>query len=89
MSAKLLLNHGYQSLFACDGLGYLSVSPQGAFLSRQVISARHQQRSILPTANLPFAAWGKGFDFPVVATVNADQPILSFEVLTQGRHLYG
>ncbi|MBW2309447.1 MAG: ATP-binding protein [Deltaproteobacteria bacterium] len=64
------------------------MSPQGSFLSRQVISARHKQRSILLTANLPFAAWGKGFDFPAVATVTAGQPILSFEVLTQGGHLY-
>ncbi|MBW2148424.1 MAG: ATP-binding protein [Deltaproteobacteria bacterium] len=68
MSAELLLNHGYWSLFDCDGycdgLGYLSVSPQGSFLSHQVISARYQQRSLLLTANLPFAAWGKGFRLP-------------------------
>jgi len=74
---------------AVMGLGYLSLVPQSSDLFFQVISARHQPRSTLLTTRLPFAAWGKGFDFPAVATVTADQPILSFEVLTQGRHLYG
>jgi DNA replication protein DnaC len=82
--------HYYQSpaLLVCDELGYLSLGQQGSHLFFQVISARHQVKSTLLTANLPFAEWGNVFDSTTVATAIADRLVHNSEVLIFGGESY-
>jgi DNA replication protein DnaC len=69
------------ALLVCDEVRYLSLGQQGSNLFFQVISARHQKKSIILTTNLPFADWGKVFDSTTVATAIADRLVHRSEVL--------
>jgi DNA replication protein DnaC len=57
------------SLLILDEVGYLPCSRQSADLLYNVISRRHEQRSVVLTTNLPFKQWNTVF--PGAACVSA------------------
>jgi DNA replication protein DnaC len=49
------------SLLILDEIGYLPCSRQSADLLYNIITRRHEQRSLILTTNLPFKQWGTVF----------------------------
>ena len=78
---KKLQYYQSQELLVIDEIGYLSLGTQGSNLFFQVVSARHERKSIVITTNRPFAQWGEIFDNTTVATAIADRLVYNSEIL--------
>ena len=61
------------ALLIVDEIGYLPVSPGGANLFFQLVSARYEKGAMIVTSNRGFAERGEVFDDPVVATALLDR----------------
>lgn len=61
------------ALLIVDEIGYLPVSPDGASLFFQLVSARYEKGAMILTSNRGFAEWGEVFGDPVVATALLDR----------------
>ena len=75
-------------LLVCDELGYLPLGALGSNLLFQVFSKRHKQGSTIVTTNLPFAEWGKVFDFTTIAAAIADRLVFNSEGIILGGPSY-
>ena len=56
-----------------DGLGYVSIDPQGSNLFFHLVNARYEKGAMILTSNKGFAEWGAMFGDPVMATALLDR----------------
>lgn len=71
-----------------DSSGFVRPKRDRSGRGQCYVSARHQVRSTLLTANLPFAQWGNVFDSTTMATSIADRFVHNSEVLMFKRDSY-
>ena len=58
---RRLRRYTLPSILILDELGYLPCDSRSADLLYNIVSRRHEQRSIFVTTNLPFKQWGTVF----------------------------
>ena len=63
-------------------MGYLPITPGGANLFFQLVTARYEKGAMILTSNRGFAEWGEVFGDPVVATALLDR-LLHHAVVVQ------
>ena len=61
------------SLVVVDEVGYLSVTPEEAYLFFQFVSHRYERSSTIITSNKSFGDWQEFFGDPVIATAILDR----------------
>lgn len=66
-------------LIACDELGYIPQSKEGADLFFQFISQRYERKSLLITTNLTYSEWDKVFLNPITTEAAVDRIIHNCE----------
>lgn len=76
------------SLVVVDEVGYLSVTPQDAYLFFQFISHRYERSSIIITSNKSFGDWQEFFGDPVIATAILDRLLHHCRVVNIKGHSY-
>jgi DNA replication protein DnaC len=69
-------------LIACDELGYIPESKEGADLFFQFISQRYERKSILITTNLTYSEWGKVFLNEITTAAAVDRIIHNCETFS-------
>ena len=69
-------------LIACDELGYIPESKEGADLFFQFISQRYERKSILITTNLTYSEWNKVFLNEITTAAAVDRIIHDCETFT-------
>lgn len=62
-------------VIACDELGYLPQSQEGADLLFQFISQRYERKSLIITTNLAYSEWDKVFINPTTTAATVDRII--------------
>lgn len=60
-SRRIVEHYARYSLLIIDELGYLALTKNDAELLFQVISLRHEKKSVIITTNLPFSEWTSVF----------------------------
>lgn len=76
------------SLVVVDEVGYLSVSPQEAYLFFQFVSHRYERNSIIITSNKSFGDWQEFFGDQVIATAILDRLLHHCRVVNIKGHSY-
>lgn len=71
-----------------DEVGYLSVTPQEAYLFFQFISHRYERSSTIITSNKSFGDWQEFFGDPVIATAILDRLLHHCRVVNIKGHSY-
>ena len=61
------------SLLIVDEIGHLPITPGGAGLFFQLVTARYEKGAMILATNRGFAEWGEVFGDPVVATALLDR----------------
>lgn len=69
-------------LIACDELGYIPESKEGADLFFQLISQRYERKSLLITTNLAYSEWDKVFLNDITTGAAVDRIIHDCETFT-------
>ena len=69
-------------LIACDELGYIPESKEGADLFFQFISQRYERKSLLITTNLTYSEWDKVFLNEITTAAAVDRIIHDCETFT-------
>jgi DNA replication protein DnaC len=76
------------SLVVVDEVGYLSVTPQEAYLFFQFVSHRYERNSTIITSNKSFGDWQEFFGDPVIATAILDRLLHHCKVVNIKGHSY-
>ena len=76
------------SLVVVDEVGYLSVTPQEAYLFFQFVSQRYERNSTIITSNKSFGDWQEFFGDPVIATAILDRLLHHSRVVNIKGHSY-
>ena len=76
------------SLVVVDEVGYLSVSPEEAYLFFQFVSHRYERSSTILTSNKSFGDWQEFFGDPVIATAILDRLLHHCRVVNIKGHSY-
>lgn len=75
-------------LVVVDEVGYLSVTPQEAYLFFQFVSHRYERSSIIITSNKSFGDWQEFFGDQVIATAILDRLLHHCRVVNIKGHSY-
>lgn len=70
---RLLNRYARYDLLILDELGYVPFSVEGAQLLFQVLTERHEKKSIIITSNLGFADWTQIFEDPNLTSALLDR----------------
>ncbi len=76
------------SLVVVDEVGYLSVTPEEAYLFFQFVSHRYERSSTIITSNKSFGDWQEFFGDPVIATAILDRLLHHCRVVNIKGHSY-
>lgn len=76
------------SLVVVDEVGYLSVTPEEAYLFFQFVSHRYERSSTIITSNKSFGDWQEFFGDPVIATAILDRLLHHCRVINIKGHSY-
>jgi len=71
-----------------DEVGYLTVTPQEAYLFFQFVSHRYERSSTIITSNKSFGDWQELFGDPVIATAILDRLLHHCKVVNIKGHSY-
>ena len=67
-----------------DEIGYLPVTQEGAILFFQIVNARHEGASTVPTSNKGFEEWGSVLGDEVMAAALIDRLLHQCHIVNIG-----
>ena len=79
--ARRLRRYTTLTVLLVDEVGYLSYDSRAADLLFEVVSRRHEQRSIILTTNKPFAEWNEVFPNSSSVTALVDRLLHRAEIV--------
>jgi DNA replication protein DnaC len=79
--ARRLRRYANPAVLLVDEVGYLSYDSRAADLLFEVVSRRHEQRSIILTTNKPFAEWNEVFPNSSSVTALVDRLLHRAEIV--------
>lgn len=80
--ARRLQYYARPSLLVLDEIGYLSYDARAADLLFQVVSRRHEKKSLVLTTNLPFSDWPTIFPNATTVTALIDRVVHHADIIS-------